>query len=349
MTWTSPVHRFQMWPFAVSVVALHVLGTSSVFGQDLQFADLGTCPLESGEVIRDCVIGYRVVGELNEDRSNAVLFPAWGGGRSEQLLDFYVGPGGWVDTDTHFVIMVDPFGNGVSSSPSNSPSQPGDAFPAFTIRDAVRAQHRLVTEVLGLEGLHAVVGISWGAFCAFEWATTFPGFAARVVPVAGTPRTSPYELLRIDLNRRILAGCEPDRCDAAREAYVAALRVSYRSPRHWDHSRSLDEVTGMISTLPQAAANMPAAADILAQNAAWEAMDVSAPFGGSLERAAAAVRGPMLVIVVGDEDALVPPAASKEFARLAGARLVEVDSDCGHQFFVCEDEIVRDAIRDFLR
>lgn len=349
MASTSPVHRSRLQRFAVSVVAAYALGSPSAYAQDLQFADLGTCPLESGEVIQDCVIEYRVLGNLNEDRSNAVLFPAWGGGRSEQLAGSYVGPDGWVDTNAHFVIMVDPFGNGVSSSPSNSQREPGEAFPAFTIRDVVRAQHRLVTEVLGLESLRAVVGISWGALCAFEWATTFPGFAARVVPVAGTPRISPYELLWIDLNRRILAGCEPDRCDAAREAYLAAIRVTNRSPRHWTESRSVDDARDMISTLPEAAAIIPEAADILAQNAAWEAMDVSLPFGGSLELAAAAVTGRMLVVVVSDMDAIVPPAASREFARLAEAQLLEVDSDCGHQFFVCQDEIVRNAIREFLR
>ena len=190
--------RHRYWPWRASLAALvfasahvTVCALSTASGQEVRFADLGTCALESGEVIRECRVGYRTMGELNENGSNAILFPAWGGGTSERLPETYVGPGGWVNPEEYFVIMVDHFGNGVSSSPSNSRVQPGEAFPKFTIRDVVRAQHRLVTEILGLESLHAVVGISLGAFFAFEWATTCPGFAEHVIPVGGTPMLGP--------------------------------------------------------------------------------------------------------------------------------------------------------------
>jgi homoserine O-acetyltransferase/O-succinyltransferase len=338
-----------------AVVALLVivagLGAGKPHGisaQDLQLADLGNCPLESGAVIRGCVIGYRTAGELNEDASNAVLFPSWGNGTSEQLHGSYVGPEGWVNPAEHFVIMVDLFGNGVSSSPSNSLEHPGEAFPTFTIRDVVRAQHRLVTEVLGLDGLHAVVGISLGAFAAFEWTTTFPGFVANAVPVVGTPRVSPYDLLRNDLARRILEGCAPDRCDVVLEAYFSHFLVVIRSPGHWNRILSRDDMMELISTIPQRARNFPQAEDILAQGRALEHMDVTEPFGGLMEAAAEVVESRML-IVVASRDALVTPEASREFARLTGARLLELDSDCGHQAFVCEEESLGQAIRDFLR
>lgn len=319
-----------------------------VAAQDLQLADLGNCPLESGAVIRGCVIGYRIAGELNEDASNAVLFPTWGNGTSEQLLGSYVGPGGWVDPEEHYVIMVDLFGNGVSSSPSNSLEHPGGAFPPFTIRDVVRAQHRLLTEVLGLGGLHAVIGISLGAFAAFEWTTNFPGFVANAVPVVGTPRVSSYDLLRNDLARRILEGCAHGRCDEALEAYYSHFVVLVRSPGHWNRALSRDEMRELISTFPQRARNFPHPEDILAQGRSLDSMDITEPFGGSLEQAAEVVKARML-IVVASRDALVTPESSREFARLTGARLLQLDSDCGHQAFVCEEDLLGQAIRDFLR
>ena len=86
-------------------------------------ASLGDLKLASGEVIRDCRIGYRTYGRLDERKSNAVLFPTWFGGTTAQLADNF-GPGRMVDTGTYYVIAVDAIGNGVSISPSNSKSQP---------------------------------------------------------------------------------------------------------------------------------------------------------------------------------------------------------------------------------
>ncbi len=316
--------------------------------QALQWAELGDCPLESGEVLRGCVLGYRTLGALNEDRSNAILFPSWGNGTSEQLLGSFVGAGNWVDPGEHFVILVDLFGNGVSTSPSNSKEHPGRDFPLVTIRDNVRAQHRLVSQVLGLDGLHAVVGISLGAFPVFEWATTFPGFVARGVPVVGTPRVSSYDVLRNAFARRILEGCGPERCTEARETYYHHYVLLLRSPDHWARTLSAEGLAELMAAVPERARALPDVLDILSQTDALDHMDITEPFGGSMEGAAAAVRTRML-IVVADFDALVTPDASREFARLTGARLVELENDCGHQAFVCASDSLGETIRGFLR
>ena len=87
--------------------------------------------------------------------------PTWYNGSSADLEKFgYLGPGKLVDSDKYFVIAVDAFANGHSSSPSNSGDRPDREFPPISIRDMVHSQYRLVTEVLGLQRLHAVVGAS---------------------------------------------------------------------------------------------------------------------------------------------------------------------------------------------
>src|SRR5271154_3050851 len=63
----------------------------------LQFADLGDFKLHNGGVIRDLRIGYRTLGNLHASRSNAILWPTWLGGRTEDLLPL-VGPGNVADT-----------------------------------------------------------------------------------------------------------------------------------------------------------------------------------------------------------------------------------------------------------
>lgn len=316
--------------------------------QELQHAHLGRCPLEQGGFIEECVVSYRTLGTLDPGRNNAVLFPTWAGGTSQQLVGAFAGPDGWVSPEEHFVILVDAFGNGVSSSPSTSATQPGTAFPAFTIRDIVRAQHRLVTEVLGLDGLHAVVGISLGGLMAFEWVTSYPGFARRGVAVVATPRVSANDLLWSHVAQRTLAGCEPDRCDDARETYAALFRLTVRSPGHWNRTLGAGEMPAVLEGVARSAAALPPAQDLLSQLRAVESMDVAAPFGGSMESAAAAVRSRLLVAVA-EGDQVVGPGPSREFARLTGGRLVELDPDCGHQAFVCEIQGLGREVRAFLR
>jgi len=126
-----------------------------------QFAELGDLKLQGGTVIQDFRLGYRTLGKLNAQKSNAILWPTWLGGKSQDLLEF-LGPGKVVDTSSYFVVLVDAIGNGVSTSPSNSKHQPVMQFPSFTIRDMVEAEHRLLTEVLHISRLHAVMGISMG-------------------------------------------------------------------------------------------------------------------------------------------------------------------------------------------
>ena len=109
----------------------------------LQVAELGDFQLASGAVIRDARIGYRTAGELNADRSNAVLFPTWFTGTSEDL--FTSDAVGAVDMSRFFLIAVDALANGTSSSPSNSARQPKGEFPRLTIGDMVRSQHLAVT------------------------------------------------------------------------------------------------------------------------------------------------------------------------------------------------------------
>ncbi|MFO8173854.1 MAG: alpha/beta fold hydrolase [Longimicrobiales bacterium] len=314
--------------------------------QEQQFAELGECLLESGEVIQDCRIGYRAVGKMKEDRSNVILFPTWYGGSSDGAL-FAVHPeNGFIDPEEYYVIFVDAFGNGVSSSPSNSPMQPGSQFPTITIRDMVRQQHRLLTEVLGMDHLLAVTGISMGGMQSFEWAVAYPGFAEKIMPIVGSPRLAIYDIVLWETQMRLLEWaieCECQSPAAINEGLVFLMgNPDYQArvnPR-----KNLEQVRERIAN----ATMQPGRAhDLTSQAEAMVAHDVSAPFGGDMRAAAARVQAEMLV-VVGLTDHVVTPGPAIAFADLVGAPTLRLDNDCGHSAYVCAPATFRPRAAAFL-
>lgn len=101
---------------------------------DLQYFELGAFPLASGFVLPAARLGYRCLGTLSPDHSNAVLLPHMYSGTSEFMTGF-IGRGRPLDPERYFFILPDQFANGVSSSPSNT-SAPFEraAFPPRTSR-----------------------------------------------------------------------------------------------------------------------------------------------------------------------------------------------------------------------
>src|SRR5262245_57628153 len=175
-------------------------------GQEQQTVRIGDFKLESGEVIRDCTIGYRTFGTLNASKSNAVLFPTAFGLRSAGLAT-RIGADKLVDSGKYYVIAFDSLGDGISSSPSNSKSQPGLSFPQFSIRDMVNVEQKVVSENLHIQHLHAVMGFSMGGMQAFQWSVSYPDLVDRIVSIVGSPQLTSYDLL---LWRTVLLALESD-------------------------------------------------------------------------------------------------------------------------------------------
>lgn len=178
------------------------------YSQDTQgpydFFDLGDFALERGGSIPACRLAYATLGTLNAARDNAVLFPHMFSGTSKHM-QMYVGPGLALDPERYFVIFPNMLGNGVSSSPHNSPAPIAMAdFPAVMIGDDVRAQQRLVSEHFGIERLELVLGWSMGAQQTFEWAVRFPHMVRRAAPIGGTARGTGHNYLLADNAMRMI-------------------------------------------------------------------------------------------------------------------------------------------------
>ena len=119
---------------------------------------LGDFELQSGEVLPDARLAYKTHGELNANGDNVVVLPTFYTG-SHMRNEGFFGPARAIDPARHFVVSVNLFGNGISSSPSNTPAPFGAAdFPNISLYDNVRAQYRLLTEVLGVKRVALVTG-----------------------------------------------------------------------------------------------------------------------------------------------------------------------------------------------
>jgi len=318
--------------------------------QQQQFANIGDLKLENGGVIRDCRIGYRTFGQLNGDKSNIIVFPTWAGGTTEQLQSS-IGPGKLVDSTTYFVIAIDALSNGVSSSPSNSRLQPRMRFPQFTLRDTVNSQHELLTRVLKIDHVKAIVGISMGGMQAFQWLVSYPDFMDKGVPIVGSPRLAPYDLLIWQAQIEALMRDRDWRggnysSNPARALDFAFGQILLTTPPDYNKRKKREEV---LADLEKARRNGRSfdANDKIRQTQAMMKLDIYRDFGGDLERAAKAVKAKVFV-VVSRFDHVVTPGPAIEFASLLNAKVLNLESECGHLATVCESTHLNTAVAEFL-
>ncbi|GAA4232746.1 alpha/beta fold hydrolase [Actinomadura meridiana] len=152
--------------------------------------DLGDFVLQGGATLRGAQLTYETYGDLAADKSNAIVYPTWYSGR-HQDNEWLIGEGMALDPSRYFIIVPNMLGNGLSSSPSNTPPPYDRArFPNVTMYDNVEAQHRLVTEHFGIERIPLVTGWSMGAGQTYQWGVSYPDMVERIAPFCGSSRCS---------------------------------------------------------------------------------------------------------------------------------------------------------------
>jgi homoserine O-acetyltransferase len=331
------------------IVFLLSLAAIAQDGQQ-QFSSLGDFTLESGETVRDCRLGYRTFGQLNSDKSNVILFPTWFTGTTAQLIGM-IGPGKLVDSSKYYVILVDALGNGVSTAPSNSHAQPHMKFPKLAIRDMVTSQYQMLTQNLHITHLKAVMGISMGGMQTFQWIVSYPDFMDKAVPMVGSPRLAPYDVLLWQTeNAGIMGDPTWNHGEYTEQPGLAILTglegLAIETPDKFNQDTTREKLPTWFAETKKSVAEFDAN-DHIRQSEAMIAHDVSAPFGGSMERAAATVKAKVLV-VVSVTDHIVTPVPALDFAKLLHAETLELRDNCGHNAIECETPKIGAAIATFM-
>jgi homoserine O-acetyltransferase len=292
---------------------------------------LGDWPLACGHTIADAQISYLQNGELNADHSNLILVPTSYGARPEDLA-WLAGP--VLDPARWCIVIAGQFGNGASSSPSNSAMGLAEQGWVVQHRDNVAAQRRLLQEVFGVERLPLIYGWSMGAQQAYQWAVDHPERVERICCVCGTARTSPHNrLFCLSLRQALTA----DRhwtgsgFDAPPEEGLRTYALIYAS---WAASQPFfrtvaEPIEQHVEQqwLPHYRRHDPR--DLIAMLDTWLAHDV-AP-GGDLGAALSRIRARTTVVAGSHDLYFIPDDLAAEAAAIPGATFHRIESELGHR------------------
>lgn len=147
-------------------------------------------PLQRGGVLPVLKLAYKTYGDLNAARDNVVVLPTFYTGTHVRNEGFF-GPGRAIDPVRHFIVSINLVGNGISSSPSNTPApHDGPRFPTVTLYDNVKAQHALLFDEIGISGIALVSGWSMAGCQSFQWAAQYPRCVRAILPFCGSAKTS---------------------------------------------------------------------------------------------------------------------------------------------------------------
>ncbi|MFO1038506.1 MAG: alpha/beta fold hydrolase [Geminicoccaceae bacterium] len=305
---------------------------------------LGDFALDCGTTLPDAHIAYATYGTPNAARDNVVVFPSWYLGSHADIEWFIGGPDKPIDSTKYFVIAPSMFANGLSSSPSNTPA-PYDhgRFPAISIQDNVRAQHRLVTERFSVSRIQLVIGGSMGAFQAYQWALAHPDLVLRMAAMCGSARCTPHCYVFLAGAKAALLADPAYAGGDYTQQPAAGMKAMARVWAGWALSQTFyrehlyrrmghDTVDGFLINFWEAFWLNCDANDLLNQLETWQSADISRTpgYGGDLGKALGAIRA-KAVLCPGESDLYFPPADMRsEAAQMRDSELSEIPGPWGH-------------------
>jgi len=308
--------------------------------------EAGDITLQSGARLPSARLSWRTHGTLSPARDNVIIYPTSYAAQHPDLA-WLLGPDKILDPKRWFVVIPDMFGNGLSSSPSDTPDYP----TLVTVHDNVQVQRRALSEMFGIDRIACVYGWSMGALQAYHWAALFPDAVERVVVNCGVARTSVHNQVFL---RSLMAtleaasqhvgngrfSSEPKAAKRAFGRIYAAWALSqdfYRAGLHLGSAEKPNlgalDLESFLKTDWEDRFGVRPAADLYAQLQTWDASDISANalYDGDLDAALRAIKARVL-LMPGATDLYFRTADNEaELPLLANAALRPIPSIWGHR------------------
>ncbi len=311
---------------------------------DHQVFLLGDVVLQCRQTLRGAQLAYKTYGRLNAARDNVIVYPTWYSGQHTEN-EWLIGEGRALDPTRHFIIIPNLLGNGLSSSPSNTPAPFNQArFPPVSLYDNVRLQHRLVTEVFGIEKIALVTGWSMGAMQTFQWGALYPDMVERILPFMGSARCSRHNQVFLEGLKAALKADGAFQDGWYERPPERGMRAFARVYAGWGLSQAFYRQELDIQALGFASLEDflvgfwegiflgRDANNLLAMLGTWQQGDISdnEVFQGDFAKALGAIRA-QAIVMPASTDLYFPPADSEiEVSHMPRATLQVVDTVWGH-------------------
>lgn len=298
--------------------------------------------LQCGVELPQLMLAYKTYGELNKNHDNAVVLPTFYTG-SHQRNEGYFGKGRAIDPNRHFIISINLIGNGISTSPSNTPPPfRGVDFPAVTLYDNIRAQHALVTRHLGVRSIALVSGWSMAGCQAFQWAAQYPALVKAIVPYCASAKTSVHNRVFLEgVKASLKADCHFNHGNY-QSPPLAGLKAFGRVYAGWAYSQTFfrehlykqlgfDSSEELLLDWEQDHLNWDAN-DLLAKLDTWQRGDISdnALYDKDLKKALSSIRAKTIIISCSDDLYFRPEDNDQEVACIEHGRHDCYASPWGH-------------------
>jgi homoserine O-acetyltransferase/O-succinyltransferase len=293
--------------------------------------------LHCGVVADEVQVIYQTYGRLNDDRTNAILYPTSYGAQHSNI-DWLVRSDSILDPTKYFVIIPNMFGNGLSTSPSNS------QFGTFSQFDNVRAQKQLLEEVFQIDQLALIYGWSMGAQQAYHWGGLYPEKVRRIAALCGTARTTDHNRIFLQSLRSALTAdpawngtkfeAVPDRgFQAFARIYAswAASQAFYRAGIYYQ--LGYNSLEDYLVRFWEASYRKRDPHNLLAMIETWLRCDVSDNpiYQGDYQAALSAIQAKTLVMPATTDLYFTPEDCAAEAKLIPNAEYYPIESIWGHR------------------
>ena len=310
---------------------------------DYKIFELGNIELSSGKKLKNAKLAYKTYGSLNKDKSNVILIPTFYTGTHSRNEGFF-GSNRAMNPEKHFIISINMFGNGLSSSPSNAaPPQDGPRFPDISLWDNVYCQHKLITKYLNIEKISLVAGWSMAGCQAYQWAAQYPEMVEAILPFCASAKTSKHNFVFLEGVKAALCADESWDQGNYKKPPIKGLKAFARVYAGWAFSQSFfrenkykelgyNNIEDLFTDWENDHVNNWDANDLLTKLLTWQNSDISASptYDYNFVNALKSIRSKAILIPC-SHDLYFPPEDNRfEAQHIANSELRVYDSVWGH-------------------